>query len=231
MRFPAVYLLATVQDLRYLLWQDLTKIVTGDITGFIQKPIPECDLERERSFTHGRYITLVDAAGRLNTDNRKRSIVFTRGLLLAARMWRIATYHRDESSIDWYNDIPSLMFLTFAFELPGFVRTLADGSMDDVLELEASDQELPDLRELLEQRDHPPQRNNPEEPDLRQQLNDRRRNQNPPEDQPMSNRGKKRKCYNCGKRGHEGSRCTNDHVERPREATSTAGSIPKGCQL
>lgn len=173
-----------MEYLRSLLTEDLNKLVEGDTGGLVQKPIPIEDLRRELVFTHDQYLQMVDAIGRMGDDDKLRSLAFTRGIMLGARMWRIAKYHQDDTSLDWYAEISGIMRQTFGFELADLGEPPADSSLD----VTPTETALPDLREVLDARQEPSEASDLPEP-------------------PRRPRGKKRKCYRCRKRGHEIEAC------------------------
>lgn len=220
-RFQTDFAVAPIQQLRFLLEKEVKLMAPGSTAGFIKKPVPCNELTQEQTWIHNKYLSIVEACtSRQPMEEWKRVTVFTRCLLLSARMWRLASYNRDEFSLDWYCDITSLMFIMFKYTLPTVESTTNAPPQrtptEEVLELHASDEEgmdppdrgseQPDLRVLLNQRGAA---NVEAQPDLRLQLNQRRQEAGPETEQVKR---VKTKCYNCRQRGHQAEGCQNPYV-------------------
>lgn len=127
-----------LQHIRFLLEQVLTGMITDAKTGFLPKPMELAELEREQTWVHDKYLTVIEVCRALDTDEEKRAMAFTRCLLLSARLWRMAALHRDEFSMNRYSDLSVIMFVSFNYTLP---KIQCENKDADLLELYASDVE------------------------------------------------------------------------------------------
>lgn len=231
-RFNTDLSVTPAQHVRFLLEKELKSMAAGSTAGFVQKPVPKEQLAHEQAWTHNKFLALVEMCwGRKPMDEWKEVTAFTRGLLLSARMWRLAQFHRDEFSMEWYCEIHFLMFLKFGYTLPMIdapkpeedlrvtrnTRQVRFAAEDDVLEIQASDAEEeaepstePDLREIIE----------------------RRREQQVAEPATPKIKGQ---CYNCRKRGHFISACTEPRkilmrsvIVLPAGSPRETADIPQG---
>lgn len=242
-RFGQLFAVAPIQHLRFLLHQELEKMSAGSTSGYVMTPVIPQHLEQAKAHVQNNFIALGEACKNRELFGQKRTTLFTRALLLSARMWQLATFHRDEFSVEGYCDVQNLMTVVFNYRLPA----LQLSPEEDLLELHASGDEetigeamdvtnaspqQPDLREQLNTRRAETALStvvvtSPAPVDLRERLTSRLGQRNTTR---QAERPHRRKCYQCRKRGHQANSCSNAPVDKvPKTGISeslvvTAGS-------
>lgn len=137
-RFREIFDKAPIQHLRFLINQDLEKMSQGTTNGYVLRPIESGQLKQAQTHVQNNFVALGEACKSRNLAGWKWITLFTRGLLLGARMWQLATFHRDEFSLEGYCDLQNVMTVAFNYNLPTLQLSATD---EELLELHASDGE------------------------------------------------------------------------------------------
>lgn len=236
-RYRTQITITPIQHIRFLLDGVLREMAADVMKGCIQRPIPLEELPQEQTFVHTKYVQLSKECRYLGPDEWDQVATFTRGLLLGARMWRLAKFHRDEFAVKQFQDLSNIMLESFGLTLPQ-----VDPEEEDVLELDASDTEdmnqaekdpdastqpIPigdvnlnlvdtaqEQTEAMDTGEKHQEQERADLPDLRDVLNGLR----------LGKKTKKLrgKCYKCRERGHLAAECPN-----PLKVLDRAGSRPE----